>query len=634
LLSYGCEKGVFGRKLDYSASFKCSRYRREFKANMKISSERFIIWFTAFVLLLGVSNVGLAQPTLSVTPSVTSNTYTGVITLNITGLTNGEKVSIEKWLDLNANGSIDPGEPLVDAFKITDNDLTNNLIGGVMDINVPWDTNSTNGAITTTLNFAGNMAIENMVGHFIYRLVSPTGRFAPVVAPFVVTNATLAQSVSGIVYSNGTTPLPYAVVVALDQQAGNPAGSVVADNRGHYFLTLPPSTYSLIAGYPNYYDDQSLAPSVMLTNGMAATNNLSLTNGTVTLLGKVYNAANSNAIGGLLLTLGTGNFFAIAFTDTNGNYSAAVTPSMWKVQPTKERLARRAYVLPKTTNQWDTTTNSVTNANIALPHGNALFYGRITDNSNAPFANVEMDASANNDYGAKGYSDANGNYAVAILGGFTNEYWNCGVYSGGGTPVGNYVLNQFYSLIISSNQTVLQNFVALPAIARISGQVLDNSGSPVTGVSLFAFTSVGTNNYQTLDGTTDNSGNYALAVATGAWNLNFLIGGGFSDTLDSHGYEDLTAPHIVPIPPTNVILNLTVYPIGTPVIGSPQRYSPTQFGFVVNGATNVNYTVQVSTSLTSPNWSTVTSFTLFTNPVPVVDAHATSSPRFYRVKKN
>jgi len=67
----------------------------------------------------------------------------------------------------------------VDAFKITDNDLTNNLIGGVMDINVPYDTNSTNGAITTTLNFAGSMSIENMTAHFIYRLVSPTNRFAP-----------------------------------------------------------------------------------------------------------------------------------------------------------------------------------------------------------------------------------------------------------------------------------------------------------------------------------------------------------------------------------------------------------------------------------------------------------------------
>jgi hypothetical protein len=332
--------------------------------------------------------------------------------------------------------------------------------------------------------------------------------------------------------------------------------------------------------------------------------------------------------------LGSGNLFAIAFTDTNGNYSAAVTPSMWTVQPTKERLARRAYVLPKIKTQWDTTTNSVANANIALPYATALFYGRITDGFDVPFANVEMDVSANNDYSSKGFSDPNGNYAAAALGGLTNETWNCNVNNGVGTPVGNYVLNQFNQLPLSSNQTVLQNFVALPATARISGQVLDNSGSPITGVQLMANSSVGTNNYSSLDGTTDNSGNYTLAVATGTWNVQFLTGGSDSGNLDVQGYVDLLAPHNVSIPPTNVILNLTVYPIGTPLISSPQRYSPTQFGFLVNGASNVNYTVQVSTSLALPSWSTVTSFVLFTNPVPVVDTHATNSSRYYRVQKN
>jgi hypothetical protein len=590
--------------------------------------------FAAFLLLPGAGSVSFAQQTLTVSPSSTSNNYTGVITLNIGGLTNGEQVTIQRWLDLNGNGTIDAGEPLMDAFKIADNNLTNNVIGGVTNINVPYDTNPTNGAITTTLNFAGSMTIENMTGHFIYRVVSPTGRFAPVTALFTVTNATLGQSVSGVVYSNGLTPLPYAVVVAQDKQAGNPVGSVVADSNGHYLLTLPPSTYSLIGGYPNYYIDQSTLPSVVLTNGMAATNNLSLTNGTVTLGGGVYDSATSNGIGGLLLTLGSGNLFAIAFTDTNGNYSAAVTPSMWTVQPTKERMARRAYVLPKINTQWDTTTNSVSNANIPLPHGTALFYGSITDNSNTPFANVEVDSSANNDYSAKGYSDTNGNYAVAILGGLTNEPWNCNVNDGVGTPVGNYVLNQFDSLTVSSNQTVLQNFVALPATARISGGVVDNSGNPIIGVQLYAVANIGGNNYSSLDGTTDNSGNYSLAVATGTWNVQFLNGGSDSGNLDVQGYIDLLAPHNVSIPPTNVTLNLTVYPIGTPVISSPQRYSSTQFGFVVNGVTNASYTVQVSTSLSSPSWSTVTSFTLFTNPGPVVDMHATNSPRFYRVQKN
>ncbi len=601
---------------------------------MKNGPGKRAVLFAAMVSLFAAANIGLAQQTLTVSPASTSNNYTGIITLNIGGLTNGERVIIQKWLDLNGNGAIDPGEPVIDTFKIADNDLTNNVIAGVTNLNVPYDLNPATGAITTTLNFAGSMAIENMVGHYVYQLVSPTGRFAPVTALFAVTNASLPQSVSGIVYNNGLTPLPYGVVVVQDQQAGNPAGAVVADGGGHFFLTLPPGGYSLIAGFPNYYFDQSQAPSVVLTDGMAATNNLSLTNGTVTVSGSVYNSANSNSIGGLLLTLGSGNLFAIAFTDTNGSYSAAVTPSMWKVQPTKERLVRRAYVLPKITTQWDTTTNSVANANIALPQATALFYGRITDNSNVPLANVEMDVSANNDYSSKGFSDPDGNYAGAALGGLTNESWNCNVNSGVGTPVGNYVLNQFDQLTLSSNQTVLQNFTALPATARISGQVLDNSGNPITGVELMASTSIGTNNYSSLDGTTDNSGNYSLAVATGSWNVQFVLGGGDSGNLDAQGYVDLLAPHNVSIPPTNVILNLTVYPIGTPLISAPQRYSPTQFGFLVNGASNVSYTVQVSTSLASPSWSTVTSFTLFTNPVPVLDTHATNSQRFYRVQKN
>lgn len=601
--------------------------------DMRIGTEKCAAFLASLAFLLGVGNTGFAQQALSVSPSSISNNYTGFITLNITGLNPGEQVSVQKWIDLDGNGSIDPGEPMMDAFKIADNDLTNGLINGVTNINVPYDTNPADGVITTTLNFAGNMAIENMVGHFIFRIVSPSNRFAPVTATFVVTNAALPQSISGTIYSNGLTPLPYAVVVAQDQQVGNPVGAVVADSNGHYFLTLPPSTYALISGYPNYYFDQSLAPSVILTNGMAATNDLSLSNGVVTVSGSVYNAANSNGVGGLLLTLQSGNLFAIAFTDTNGNYSAAVSPSVWKIQPTKERLARRAYVLPQATFQVDTTTNSVTNANIALPKGNALFYGRVTDNSNAPFANIEVDASAGDDYAAKGFSDANGNYAVVALGGLTNEYWNANINNGSGT-FASYVLNQFNELTLSSNQTVLQDFIALPATARISGQITDNANNPVIGVQLYASANIGGGNYSSLDGTTDNSGNYVLHVASGQWTAQFLTGGHDSGNLDVQGYADLTGPHTASIPPTNATLNIIVYPIGTPLIGQPQRMSSSQFGFNVTGASNVSYTVQVSPSLAPASWSTLESFVLTNNPTPVVDSHATNGMRFYRVQKN
>ncbi len=596
---------------------------------MKAISKKCAALFLAAAALLALRGTGFAQQTLSVTPSVTSNTYAGVITLAIGGLTNGEKVVIQKYLDLNANGTIDSGEPLIDAFKISDGGVM--VIGGVTNINVPFDSNPVAGAITTTLNFPAAMPLENIVGQQIIQLASPAGRFPPVTATFTVTNAALSQSVTGIVYSNGV-PMPNAVVVAQDQVQNNTVGAAVADNTGHYLLRLNPGSYALLTAMPNFYFNQSLAPSVVLTNGVPATNSLFLTNGTVAISGSVYDAANSNALGGALLTLDSGNFFAISFTDSNGNYSAAVSPSYWKIRPAKERLTRRAYVQPEATLQVDATTGAVANVGIALPKGTALFYGRLTDNSNTPFANVQFDASAGNGLDAKGYSDANGNYAVAVLGDQTN-YWSCNANSGLNTSQGSYIANFFCCTTLSNNQSLQVNFVALPAIGRISGRVQDNSGNPVAGVTLMDDANIGGNEYQSQESTTDNSGNYSLAVASGQWNIQFL-NGGFQDNLDTHGFVDLTAPHVVTIPPTNVVLNLTVYPIGTPLISAPHRFSSSQFGFNINGASNVTYTVQASTNIASTNWLSLFSFQLTTNPFPVVDVNATNSPRYYRVRKN
>ena len=178
-----------------------------------------------------------------------------------------------------------------------------------------------------------------------------------------------------------------------------------------------------------------------------------------------------------------------------------------------------------------------------------------------------------------------------------------------------------------------ENFIALTANARISGHVQNTSGNPVTGVALSGNALINGNNYQSVNSTTDSSGNYSLAVANGQWNVQFLEGG-FSDNLDTHGYADYSSPHVVNIPPTNAVLNITVYSIGTPLLTSPRRLSASQFGFTINGLTNVTYTVQVSTNLSSTNWPSLFSLILTNNTFPVVDNQATNSPRFYRVLKN
>jgi hypothetical protein len=600
---------------------------------MKMNSNFFAVLPVVVSVLLGITGTGFAQPVLSVSPSVISNTYPGFITLSITGVTNGEKVTVQKWLDVNGNGVIDPGELMIDAFKITDGGAM--VINGITNLNAPFDSNPAAGAITTTLNCPGALLLDNMVGHFVYRVISSGGATN---ATFTVTNAPLGQSVSGIIYSNdGVTPLPYAIVVAQDQQANTQAGAVVADGTGHYFLEVNPGSYNLIAALPNYYYNQGKAPSVLLTNGMSATNNLTLTNGTVTISGSVYDAANSNGIGGLLVQFKSGKLFGINFTDTNGNYTAAVASSTWVIQPSKQRLTRRAYVDPEATFQEDTTAGNVTNANIALPKGNALFYGRITDNNGVPFPNIELDGSSGdgtttNSYDAKGYSDANGYYAVAILGGGTNVWYDSSD-SGKNTAIANYVLNVSTNLAFAVNQTVLQNFIGLPATGTISGHVADNSGTNVVGVGLAATAVIGGYGYQTVDTTTDNSGNYTLAVAAGTWDVEFFTGN-FTDALDNHGYTDLFGPHTATVPPTNAILNITVYPIGTPLISGPGFFSPGQFGFSVIGAVGVNYTVQTSTNLAATNWANLTTFQLSSNFYPIVDTHATNSSRFYRILKN
>jgi hypothetical protein len=282
--------------------------------------------------------------------------------------------------------------------------------------------------------------------------------------------------------------------------------------------------------------------------------------------------------------------------------------------------------------QVDTTSANVTNANLGLPKGNALYYGRITDNSNVPFNNIRMSAGdgSNNLYSAIGYSDTNGYYAVAVLGN-TSTDWSCSANDSDNTVLANYVLNNFGNTNITIGQAILQNFVALPVTAHISGRVLDNLGSPVSGVTLYADQFSGGNNYSSQNVSTDMAGNYTLGVAAGLWNVRFSYG---NDDLSSHGLVDLFQPYSVTIPPTNITLNITVYTNGTPLISQPARQSATQFSFNVVGSVGVNYSAQVSTNLAKTNWTTFSTFTLTSNYFPIVDTHATNGARFYRLLKN
>ena len=203
----------------------------------------------------------------SLAPATVSNTYLGVITLQITGLTNNETVVVQKYLDVNGNGVVDAGDWLVQQFDLTDG-LPGMAIGGITNLNVPGDTDTTPGQITAQLFFRNGDFMQNIVGQYAYVVSSPSGRFNPITNLLTVTNAGYAQSFTGsVVSNNSSTTLPNTVVLLMGPGKGKPVAGTLTDHSGSYTLAAPPGTYKVLAVQANYVANTATLPSITLGSG-------------------------------------------------------------------------------------------------------------------------------------------------------------------------------------------------------------------------------------------------------------------------------------------------------------------------------------------------------------------------------
>src|SRR5437867_12892370 len=95
-------------------------------------------------LALLLCHSGSSAVTFTVTPATIGNTYNGFVTLQMTGLFTNETVQVQKYLDVNANGVVDPADALVQQFQVTDGQGPT-VIGVATNINIPYDSNPANG---------------------------------------------------------------------------------------------------------------------------------------------------------------------------------------------------------------------------------------------------------------------------------------------------------------------------------------------------------------------------------------------------------------------------------------------------------------------------------------------------------
>jgi len=492
---------------------------------------------TALALWLGQTVASAV--TFTSTPAAVSNQYAGVITLQIAGLTNGETVVVQKFLDANGNGAVDAGDFLVQQFQLTDGQGPS-VIGGVTNLNIPYDANAATGAITAQLNLEISGVEQEFVGQFAYVLSSPTGRFASVTNLFNVTNSAYTQSFTGTVLTAGTNVVPNALVML-----GSPGNNLrlqagaVANGSGSFTLKAAPGTYKLIVSKFNFVYDVGRAPVVTLGSGATVNTNLTLLPADQTISGRFVDATNASlGLPGILLAaFATNGIDGFSITDPNGNFIVPISSSsaQWGIGEDQQPLSIHGYVGLNNQTNVITGGGSVSGVTLAFPQATALLYGTVLDNLNNPLPRVSLSGDDGNNgngaYQGSGRTDQNGNYVVGALAGT----WSVSISGGENSALyGNYIFSQGppwtfnnggNGTNLSAGMAVPANFTGILATNQITGYLTNNTGSPFSNVQINANASINGVSFNA-QANTDGSGHYALNVANGSWNVSVNCFGG------------------------------------------------------------------------------------------------------------
>ncbi|MEI8123086.1 MAG: carboxypeptidase-like regulatory domain-containing protein, partial [bacterium] len=449
---------------------------------------------------------------------------------------------------------------LVRSFNLTDGQA--NMIGGVTNVNIPYDSDPTPGAIRTEAGFLTVGLSQTCVGRYLYRFSSPTGGFAAATNAFAVTNTVYGQGFTGKVQCNGTN-IPYAGVLVMEDERG-PIAETVADGSGTYSIQVAPGVYQLGAFKSGYVCDMGTQPAFTLGAGSPITTNLNLIPATQSISGRFVDATNSSIglPGMLVVAQSTNNLLVLGFTGTNGDFAVPVTASGWEVGVDDEALSSYGYLSFQDRSPIDTTTGSVSGVAIAFPRGTALFYGTVKDDQNHPLAGLSLNAEDNGDYYSegRGVTDTNGNYAIAVLAGA----WH--VKPSNNSPgYGNYLFSGV-NTNIADGQAARVNFTGCIGVT-VSGCVR-GGGAPLEGLNVQVGTIIfheggGWNWQQTYQGnSTDSGGRYSIIVPPGT---NYYVqvnpsqgstwlGQFYSNAMDAVGATVVVA--LTNAPATNIDFNL------------------------------------------------------------------------------
>ncbi|MBU6400948.1 MAG: choice-of-anchor D domain-containing protein, partial [Verrucomicrobia bacterium] len=380
-------------------------------------------------------------PVLALSSTLITNDYTGLLQLQVSGVTPGQAVVVETFLDISNTGNIDPGDPLFQSFRVTDGAAP--VLAGVTNVNIPFDLDgATNGQVTIAFPLRGDFGMDRMPGSYVIRVSDPAGGFAPVVTSLRIAPATYPQGVAGTLLDSTTAnPVSGAVVAlvnlasafgasgTLDLSQTHLVGSSFTDSQGRYTDYCPPGYYLALALRVGYYSVLPVNDFVALFSALIqvqanqwTAHSATVTPGNLSISGALSGNPGGGLPGVMLFAIGqatNGLEFAFGFTDAQGRFQMPVGAGQWSLMLPPLALARLGCVTVTNLPVIDTSTGSVSGLNLVVPAATNLIYGHLAGAAGVPLGGVRIEAVSltdTNDYTATD-TDANGLFVLGVVGG-------------------------------------------------------------------------------------------------------------------------------------------------------------------------------------------------------------------------
>jgi hypothetical protein len=447
---------------------------------------------------------------LDLSPGSVTADYSGTITLNITGLTTGQAVRVETFVDGNGNGAVDSGDMLMQSFEVIDGQAPS--IGGVRNINVPGDEDGhINNQIRTVLNFRALAEVLTFAPSQVYQ-VSPLGGGSPQTKTFTITQP-YSQGVNGKVKS-GSSAVPFAFVFLITPSSDGPVGGTLSDASGNFTLKCEPGSYMLGAAKSGFVFDLDEAPQVTIGSGATVTQNVTVSAANRTISGRLTDADSGDGIPAVQMTAEASDpgLFTLVLTDADGNFTLPVSSAVseWGLWASDKSAALLGYLALDDNYAVDINGGSVSGVSIQWSKAESLVWGILTDGQGHGIAGVQIEASNDQNY-AVGLTDSSGNYLV----GTGSGGWWVGPSSDDLGSRGYFASGVNLNLAIDEAHEV--NFVAQEFSSHLIGRVTDDGGHAVDNICINAYPTQGGSGP---DATTDGDGNFSLGVFGGTWNLS------------------------------------------------------------------------------------------------------------------